>query len=231
MIAKKDIGSLFDRLAKRYDLFNHLSSFGIDIYWRRKAMQQMVATDHVLDVAIGTADFALAMLREQKAKQVTGIDLSTEMMAVGAEKAKREGLGDRITFREANAQKMPYEDATFDAVTCAYGVRNFAQLDEGLHEMYRVLRQGGQLMILEFSYPTNPVFAALYTFYFRYILTTIGAILTKNRSDFNYFYHSVQNFPRPANFVEILKSHGFIDISAMQMTFGISTLYVAKKAE
>jgi len=224
-----NIGELFDTISSRYDRFNHLTSFGIDRCWRRRAIRAMVPAKNVLDVAIGTADLTIEMLRQGKAQQIEGLDLSEQMMQIGAKKVEQQGLQDKVHFTLGSAQTMPYKDATFDALTCAYGIRNFSDLEAGLREFYRVLKPGGQLLILEFSYPQKRLMAALYTFYFRYIITWIGALLTHDKSAFQYFYHSVRNFIWGEKLCEKLQQFGFWPIRHQPMTFGISTLYLATK--
>jgi len=236
---KEDI-RLFDRLAAQYDRFNHLSSLGIDRLWRRQAVALLPSVKSpspsgesegaVLDVAVGTADLAIAILQSGKAHHVEGIDLSTEMMRIGRYKAERAGLAERLTFTEGSALAMPYPDASFDVVTCAYGIRNFSDLDRGLREFRRVLRPGGQLIILEFSCPKNPIIAALYTFYFKYVMTTLGTLLTGgDRASFRYFYASVKNFIWGDDFLSHLRAAGFQDAAFKTQTFGISTIYQANR--
>ncbi|MBR1427310.1 MAG: bifunctional demethylmenaquinone methyltransferase/2-methoxy-6-polyprenyl-1,4-benzoquinol methylase UbiE [Paludibacteraceae bacterium] len=225
-----DIGHLFDRIARRYDLFNHLTSFGIDRLWRRHAIGRgSLSGQRVLDVAVGTGDLAIAALRRGGAAEVEGLDLSAEMMRVGEAKAQRAGLADRLTFRQGSALEMPYEDGVFDVVTCAYGVRNFTDLEQGLREMARVLRPGGRLMILEFSYPSNRLIAWAYDMYFNHVMTTIGGWLTKDKEAFRYFYRSVRDFARPKEMLARLEGCGFRDATAESLTFGISTIYHATK--
>ncbi len=226
---KENISALFNKLAPKYDRFNHLSSLGIDHLWRRITIKRMAPAEKVLDVAVGTGDLAIAMVRGGKAQQVLGIDVSTEMMREGAEKTEKLGLSDRIRFEEASALSMPYEDASFDALTCAYGVRNFSDLDQGLSEFSRVLRPGGQLLILEFSYPRNPLIAWCYTIYFNYFMTWLGTMMTKDRGTFRYFYHSVRNFIWGDEVCEHLRKAGFSEVTYETLTFGISTLYIAKR--
>lgn len=229
MNEKQNIGSLFNRLAPSYDRFNHLSSLGIDHLWRRMTICRMQPAEEVIDVAVGTADLAIQMVRSGKAKQVLGIDISTEMMRVGEEKVARNGLSKHIRFEQASALEMPYQEHRFDALTCAYGVRNFSDLDCGLREFYRVLRPGGQLLILEFSYPQNRLIAWFYTLYFNYFMTWLGTLMTHDRSTFRYFYHSVRNFIWGDEMCQHLRAAGFRDVRFETFTFGISTLYIATK--
>lgn len=226
---KAHIGSLFDRIAGTYDRFNHITSLGIDIYWRRVAIRGMRPVSRMLDVAIGTADVALMALRQHKAQQVTGLDLSTEMMAIGKQKAERASLADKIEFVQGSALEMPFEDSTFEALTCAYGVRNFSDLDKGLSEMYRVLAPGGQLVILEFSYPAHPLIRWAYNLYFTHLMPLIGRIISKDAGAYTYFLHSVKSFIWGNEMVEHLRKAGFAKANYRTMTFGITTLYTATK--
>lgn len=226
---KKQIGKLFDRIAGTYDRFNHLTSLGIDIYWRRVAIRGMRPVEHLLDVAIGTGDVALTALKKGKAQRVTGIDLSPEMMAVGKRKAQKAGVGDSIVWQEASALEMPFREREFQALTCAYGIRNFSDLDQGLREMYRVLDEGGQLVLLEFSYPKNPLIRWAYDLYFSFAMPVIGRVISKDASAYTYFLHSVKSFIWGEEMLEHLRSAGFADARYRTLTFGITTLYTATK--
>jgi len=232
---KQHIGQLFDRIAGTYDSLNHVLSLNIDRRWRRKAVRSLptinysLLTIHYLDVAIGTADLTIEILRQQKASHITGIDLSRKMMAIGQQKVAKLGYQDLVTFDYGSAQQMPYADCSFDAVTCAYGVRNFANMDEGLQEMHRVLRTGGELMILEFSYPTNPLIRWGYNLYFSHILPFIGNLFSRDKGAYTYLNRSVKDFPYGEAFAEHLRAAGFTDITVTPLTFGITTIYHAKK--
>lgn len=227
MEEKQHIGQLFDRIAGTYDGLNHGLSLNIDKWWRRKTVRLMPPVSHVLDVAIGTGDLAIEMLHAGKAQQVTGIDLSQQMMAVGARKCQKRGLN--VTFVHGNAQAMPYEDNNFDAVTCAYGCRNFQSLDEGLKEMYRVLKSGGQVTILEFSYPSNRFVRAVYDLYFTHILPFVGRIVSRDKTAYTYLNRSVKSFCWGEEFVQHLFDAGFIKTTFHPLTFGITTVYTAIK--
>ena len=181
MEEKQHIGQLFDRIAGTYDGLNHGLSLNIDRRWRRQTVKAMQPAEYVLDVAIGTADLTIAMLKGGKVSRVTGIDLSDRMMEIGRQKVRKAGLETNVNFVHGNAQEMPFPDASFHAVTCAFGCRNFQNLDEGLREMYRVLKQGGQVTILEFSYPSNRLVRALYDIYFTRVLPSIGRIVSRDR--------------------------------------------------
>lgn len=227
MEEKKGIGSLFNRIAGDYDALNHIFSFGIDRVWRRQAVSGLQHADHLLDVAVGTADLAIEIMRQNKASKVTGIDLSDEMMRLGSEKVKKAGFD--MTFVYGSAQQMPFSDASFDALTCGYGCRNFANLDEGLSEFYRVLRPGGELCILDFSMPSNPIIRWFYQAYFRGFMTPIGGFISGDKAAYDYFYRSVQGFIWGEQMVEHLRRAGFDDVTFTPQTFGISTLYRACK--
>lgn len=222
---KQNIGSLFDRIAGSYDRLNHILSLNIDKSWRRRAVRGMSPCTTLLDVAIGTADLSIEILRQHKATQITGIDLSHEMMAIGQKK-----VGDsNVTFLQASALDMPFDDNSFDAVTCAYGVRNFSNLDQGLREMHRVLRPGGQLMILEFSYPSSKVIAWFYDLYFSHILPLVGRLLSHDRTAYNYLNRSVKQFIWGEEMVGHLNNAGFADVQYQPLTMGITTIYRATK--
>jgi demethylmenaquinone methyltransferase/2-methoxy-6-polyprenyl-1,4-benzoquinol methylase len=235
MEEKQHIGQLFDRIAGTYDGLNHGLSLGIDKYWRRKTVAIMPAAAHVLDVAIGTADLTIEMLRRGKAERVTGLDLSEQMMEIGKRKVERlrvtdDGMRDKeVAFVYGNAQQMPFADESFDAVTCAYGCRNFQNLDEGLKEMYRVLRPGGQVTILEFSYPSNRLVRALYDMYFTRVLPLIGRIVSRDKTAYTYLNKSVKSFCWGEAFVQHLHDAGFTNEHFTPLTLGVTMVYTAKK--
>jgi demethylmenaquinone methyltransferase/2-methoxy-6-polyprenyl-1,4-benzoquinol methylase len=228
MEEKKHIGQLFDRIAGTYDGLNHGLSLSIDRRWRRKTVECMKPVRHVLDVAIGTADLTIEMLRRGMAQRVTGIDLSTKMMAIGKCKVERLKLKE-VEFVYGNAQQMPFEDNAFDGVTCAFGCRNFSDLDAGLREMYRVLKPGGQVTILEFSYPSNRLVRALYNIYFTRVLPFIGRIVSRDKTAYTYLNKSVKSFCWGEAFAQHLHDAGFTDEHFETLTFGIATIYTAKK--
>ena len=234
---KQHIGSLFDRIAPTYDGLNHGLSLNIDRRWRRKTVALMPPVEHVLDVAIGTADLTIAMLRAGKAQRVTGIDLSREMMRIGEEKlTPKQGAAQTgtpgakpVNFVYANAQSMPFDDASFDGVTCAFGCRNFSDLDAGLREMYRVLRPGGQVTILEFSYPSNKLIRWGYDLYFSHVLPLVGRLVSHDKTAYTYLNKSVKSFCWGEDFLRHLTQAGFQDARFETLTFGIATIYIAKK--
>lgn len=229
MEEKQHIGQLFDRIAGTYDRLNHLLSLNVDRRWRRRAVKGMASCETVLDVAVGTADLAIELVRQEKAARVEGIDLSPEMMRIGKEKVERQRMSDRITFREGSALQLPYDDNSFDAVTCAFGVRNFSDLDAGLREMLRVLKPGGQLMVLEFSYPENRIVAWGYDLYFSHILPAVGRWLSRDKSAYTYLNKSVKNFIWGEKMTEKLSETGFRVPRCTPYSFGIASVYKAVK--
>lgn len=228
MNEKNNIGALFDRIAGSYDRLNHLLSLNIDKRWRRKAVKQLVPCQNLLDVAIGTADLAIEIVKQGKAQHVMGIDLSKEMMKIGAEKVEKAHLQEQISFTEGSAMELPYPDGHFDAVTCAYGVRNFSDLDQGLREMRRVLKSGGQLMILEFSYPKNKIIAWFYDIYFSKILPKIGKWMSKDKTAYQYLNSSVKNFIWGEEMAERLRKAGVSGVHYRTLSMGITTVYEAR---
>ena len=220
---------MFDDIAARYDRFNHVSSFGADRSWRRRAVREIVDTRNpiqVLDVATGTADFAIAVNRKAaQGSHITGIDLSQGMLEVG--KTKCQGLP--IDLEVGDAENLRFADGTFDRVCVAFGVRNFENLMKGLREMQRVLKPGGKLIILELSYPKNRLIFSFYKFYSLKILPRIGAGMTGNTGAFTYLPDSILKFPLPDKFMPMLREAGFGTVRARQFMFGVCRLYIACK--
>ena len=225
---KQHIGQLFDRIAGTYDGLNHVLSLNIDRRWRRKTVAKMPAVNHVLDVSIGTADLTIEILKRGKAEQVTGLDLSKEMMAIGKQKVEKCQISN-VQFVYGNAQQMPFQDESFEGVTCAFGCRNFQNLDEGLKEMYRVLKPGGQVTILEFSYPSNPFVCACYNIYFNHVMPFIGRVVSRDKTAYNYLNKSVKSFYWGEQFLQHLRKAGFSNPHFQTLTFGIATIYMAYK--
>jgi len=229
MPKKEGIRDLFDDIAVKYDRFNHISSFGADRSWRRKAVREIVDTRKpikVLDVATGTADFAIAVNRKAApGSHITGIDLSQGMLEVGKNKCK----GMPIDLEVGDAENLRFEDCEFDRVCVAFGVRNFENLMKGLQEMCRVIKPGGKLIILELSYPRNRFIFSLYKFYSLRILPKIGAGMTGNTGAFTYLPDSILKFPLPDKFVPMLHEAGFGTVRARQFMFGVCRLYIAQK--
>ena len=229
MPKKEGSRELFNDIAVKYDRFNHISSFGADRSWRRKAVRAIVDTDkpiQVLDVATGTADFAIAVSKKAaQGSHITGIDLSEGMLAVG--RTKCQGLP--IDLETGDAENLRFADASFDRVCVAFGVRNFENLPKGLTEMKRVLKPGGKLIILELSYPRNRFIFGFYKFYSLKILPKIGAGMTGNTGAFTYLPDSILKFPLPDRFIPMLMEAGFSTVHARQFMFGVCRMYIAVK--
>ena len=229
MPKKEGIRALFDSIASGYDRFNHLSSLNADRSWRRCAVRRIVDERRplqVLDVATGTADLAIAVARRAAAgSQVTGVDLSEGMLEVG----RRKAAGLPVTLIQGDAEALPFADATFDCVSVAFGVRNFENLAQGLREMCRVLRPGGRLVILELSYPDNCFLLWCYKLYAFRILPAIGTRLTGNRRAYTYLPDSILRFPKPPEFLPMLREAGFTTARVRSLTFGICRLYEAER--
>ncbi|MFM2267465.1 MAG: bifunctional demethylmenaquinone methyltransferase/2-methoxy-6-polyprenyl,4-benzoquinol methylase [Bacteroidota bacterium] len=228
---KEQVAKMFDNIAGHYDFLNHFLSLGVDRWWRKKAIEHLVASQPkmVLDVATGTADLALAIAKTIGASEVEGIDISNEMLNVGREKVKKAGLERVIRLNEGDSEKIPFADNNFDAVSVAYGVRNFEHLEQGLSEMYRVLKPNGRVVVLEFSRPTAFPLKQLFNFYFKNILPLIGRLTSRDSRAYSYLYESVQTFPDGENFVKLLEKVGFRNAQCKPLTFGITSIYVAEK--
>jgi len=222
---------MFDSIAWRYDFLNHLFSFHIDKIWRRKAVNELrgQSLDKVLDVATGTADLALAIQKRLHPGHITGIDISEGMLAIGRQKTEKKGLGQQITLQYGDSEAIPFDNHTFDAVTVAFGVRNFGNPEKGLCEMYRVLKPGGKVVILEFSIPENRIFRRIFHFYFFRILPFIGRMVTKDTHAYNYLPNSVQSFPCGTDFKDKMENCGFSEVKIKLLTFGVATIYTGRK--
>jgi demethylmenaquinone methyltransferase/2-methoxy-6-polyprenyl-1,4-benzoquinol methylase len=227
---KQYVRSLFDSIAYRYDLLNHLLSGGIDFYWRRRAVEHLkdIQPKTILDVATGTADFAIATMR-LKPEKVVGVDIAEEMLKIGRIKLHKRGLDSVITLHSGEAEQIQIETGTFDAAIVAFGARNFEHLEQGLSEMRRVLRSGGKIIVLEFSKPRAFPFKQLYFFYFKTILPLVGRLLSKHNDAYTYLPDTVMKFPEGETFLEILQKIGFADVEEERLTFGIATVYVGRK--
>lgn len=247
---KQQIAQMFDRIAFRYDFLNRFLSGGIDIYWRKKAIRTLavskagVATSgretakpnpgntqswSILDVATGTADMAIMMSRYLSPEKITGIDISTGMLEIGRQKIARLKLEERITLCTGDSEAIHFPDNSFDAISVAFGVRNFENLEKGLQEMLRVLKPGGRLVVLEFSQPRKAGFRQLYELYLRLVAPGIGRILSKNREAYAYLNESVKAFPEGDDFIRILDKNGYINTNLQRLSLGICTIYTGEK--
>ena len=228
---KSQVTKMFNNIAPYYDFLNRFLSLGIDTIWRKKAINHLKAKNPkmILDVATGTADVALEMTRRLNPEKIIGLDISAEMLEVGQKKINKQKKGSIIELKLGDSENLPFEDNTFDAITVAFGVRNFENLENGLKEMRRVLKQDGQLVVLEFSKPTIFPFKQLFNFYFAYILPTIGKLTSKDPRAYKYLYESVQAFPDGKRFVSILEKTGFKSNQCTALTLGICSIYSGEK--
>jgi demethylmenaquinone methyltransferase/2-methoxy-6-polyprenyl-1,4-benzoquinol methylase len=226
---REQVEQMFDNISPKYDLLNRLFSMGIDQGWRRKVVRMLgeEPVGHLLDVATGTAD--LAILGSLKARQVTGADISEGMLKLGREKVARRGLADRVTLVQANSEQLPFPNATFDAVTVAFGVRNFEHLEQGVKDMVRVLRPGGRIFILEFSKPAKAPFKQLFRFYFHRVMPTVGKAISKDSAAYAYLPKSVDAFPEGAAFEDLMRAAGLGEVRSFALTGGIATLYRGRR--
>lgn len=227
---KQQVEQMFDNIAPRYDFLNHFLSLGIDKLWRKKAIRILSGykTDYILDVATGTGDFAVAAAK-LKPRKIIGFDLSEQMLSVGRDKVIRLGLNDLIEFIKGDSEDMPFTDGQFDAITVAFGVRNFENLENGLKEFYRVLKSEGVAIILEFSKPRYFPMKQFYLFYFFKILPFVGRLVSKDSSAYSYLPASVMAFPDDQKFISVLQNVGFSNCRQVRLTFGIATIYIAQK--
>ena len=226
---KKQVTQMFDNIAGSYDLLNHTLSLGMDNIWRKIAIKKLnnnPAT--ILDIATGTGDFAISASKYTNAT-ITGIDISQGMLDVGVEKINKKGLTDRIQLQLADSENLPFQDNSYDAITAGFGVRNFEDLNKGLAEMYRTIKSGGIITILEPSEPTHFPLKQFYKLYFHHILPFIGGIISKDKNAYNYLPDSVSAFPSGNNFLNELVKVGFKESKHIPLSFGIVSLYVAIK--
>jgi demethylmenaquinone methyltransferase/2-methoxy-6-polyprenyl-1,4-benzoquinol methylase len=222
---------MFDAIAARYDLLNHLLSLGIDRRWRRRAIRSLSLTggERVLDLCTGTADVAIAALTERPgAARVLGVDFSLAMLRVGQTKIRRGGLNGRVALVHGDATRIPVGDGAVDAVTIAFGIRNVEDTAAACREMRRVLAPAGRLAVLEFAVPTLPVVRGIYLWYFNRVLPRIGRLVSRDSAAYGYLPASVGAFASPAAFAGMLRQCGFVDVSAVRLTLGIVYLYTAR---
>lgn len=228
---KEQVAGMFDDIACKYDFLNRFLSAGIDRGWRKKAIQQLTETkpDKILDVATGTADMAIMAFRLLKPLKITGIDISEGMLQIGREKIKKQQLDDSIQLLKGDSEAINFDDNSFDAVTVAFGVRNFQQLEKGLQEIRRVLKPGGKLVILEFSRPTKPIISSVYNFYMKMITPNVGKFFSKNRDAYKYLDASIKKFPEGKNFTAILDTLGYKETYRKSLSLGICSIYCGTK--
>ncbi|MBK8500652.1 MAG: bifunctional demethylmenaquinone methyltransferase/2-methoxy-6-polyprenyl-1,4-benzoquinol methylase UbiE [Flavobacteriales bacterium] len=228
---REQVEHMFDAISPKYDLLNRLFSMGVDQGWRRKVIR-LVAQEpvgHLLDVATGTADLAIMAAKRKAAERITGVDISEGMLAHGREKVKAQKLDERITLVRGDSAALPFADASFDAITVAFGVRNFEDLERGIADMVRVLKPNGRLFVLEFSKPRNALMGGLFRFYFHRVMPFVGKLVSRDSAAYTYLPKSVDAFPDGDAFVRILEKCGLREAKAQPLTGGIATLYLSRK--
>lgn len=229
---KEQVEEMFDNIAPNYDRLNHILSFNIDRIWRRRVMRivRRSKARRIMDLATGTGDLAIAMAKRVDRTQILGVDLSEEMLAVARAKIQKQGLEERIMLEKGDAENLTMvADGSLDAVTVAFGVRNFENMERGLSEIYRTLRAGGKLVVLEFSMPKNRLIRWIYSQYAHRLLPRIGAVISKDKRAYTYLPDSVEEFPTPERFAEIVRSVGFSSVRLRSQSFGIAYIYDATK--
>ena len=228
---KEEVAEMFNNISGRYDFLNHFLSLGIDKLWRKKAVKELsvIQPERILDIATGTGDFALELLK-LKPKEIVGLDISSGMLEVGREKMKKRKVDHVVQMVLGDSENIPYDTAHFDALTVAFGVRNFENLEKGLSEMLRVLRPGGKAVILEFSKPRKFPVKQTFGFYSRYIIPFLGKRISKDDKAYAYLPESVAAFPEGEDFLSILRELGYQQVKAQTVSGGIATIYSGTKA-
>ena len=232
MPKKEKVQQMFDNIAPTYDKLNHIMSLNVDKLWRRHALKEIVdgTPQRILDVACGTGDSTISIARAAaEGTKVTGADISEGMMALVTEKAEKAGVLDRIDLQVADGEALPYEEGTFDRVTCAFGIRNFEHKEKGLEEFRRVLRPGGRAVILELSVPQNKVLRWAYDLYFLHILPWVGGKVSGDKAAYKYLPASVHNFPAPKEFCRMMEEAGFRSVRFRTFTFGLCRMFVGER--
>lgn len=227
----EQVREMFDSIAPAYDVMNRMMTFGIDRRWRSTAVAEVAekSPEHVLDIATGTGDLAIKIARSISGVRVTGVDLSEGMIDIGRNKVKAASLTGRVFMRQADALRLPFEDNSFDAITVAYGVRNFEHLDRGYAEMLRVLRPGGQLTVLELTPPKSAWVKPFYAFYTRCVIPLVGRMVSRDSRAYAYLPESIRAVPAREKMLEIMTDVGFVQTRYRSLTFGVCTLYTACK--
>ncbi len=228
---KEEVREMFDRIAPTYDMLNHTLSLNIDRLWRRRVVRlvRRFAPRRILDVATGTGDLAIAMARRIRGTQVLGVDLSEGMLDIARRKVAEAGLDGRVVLDTGDAERLSVSDSAVDVATVAFGVRNFGDLDAGLRDIARTLREGGRIVILEFSTPRNPLARAFYGFWNRRVLPRVGGMVSRDRKAYEYLPESIGEFPAPERFLEMMSRAGFRNCKARSQSFGIAHIYVGEK--
>lgn len=226
-----EVKAMFDDIAPSYDRLNHIMSMDIDKIWRKRVVRivRRRGAKRILDMATGTGDLAIAMAERIHGSTILGADLSPEMLAVAKQKIERQGLDERITLEECNAEQISLTDESVDAVTVAFGVRNFQHRETALKEIFRVIRPGGHLIVLEFSNPSNPMVRFVYKLYSHRLLPLVGGIVSHNRPAYDYLPRTIDEFPTPEKFKQMLLDAGFTKVRRRSQSWGIAQIYIAEK--
>jgi len=225
---KPESWKIFDDIAPTYDFLNHFLSLGIDVLWRKNFLRNLPNKNDLVayDLATGTGDVALALVKDAKIKTVTGIDLSVGMLEYGKQKVKKEKLENKIFMEEGDGVAIPKDDNSADVITVAFGIRNFPDPQTSLNNMVRVLRNGGRAMVMEFSLPKNFIIKFFYLLYFRHILPAIGNAFSKNKDAYTYLNESVEDFPYGKDFTDMMVKAGMKNVRIVPLSFGIASLYI-----
>ena len=228
---KEQVTQMFDTISKEYDGLNRAITFGIDITWRKKVIEiiKQFNPNTILDIASGTGDLAIMAAQKTKAGEIIGADISEGMLAVGKEKIEKLGLSKRIKMQLADSENLPFDNDYFDAITVAFGVRNFENLDKGLKDIYRVLKPGGVFIVLETSVPTLPIVKQGYLFHSNFVLPFFGKLFSKDPKAYAYLSKSAKNFPYGKAFNNIMEKNGFIEVENKPQTLGVASIYIGKK--
>ena len=227
----EQVKEMFDSIAPAYDFMNRAMTFGIDKCWRAKAVKMIKAYSPktILDVATGTGDLAIKLARSLRPEKITGIDLSEGMIAIGRKKIEDANLSHTIDFVVGDCLNLPFDKAQFDCITVAYGVRNFEHLDQGYREMYRVLKPGGVLCVIELSTPTSPIVKPFYKLYTRYLIPFVGRLVSKDVRAYSYLPESIAAVPQGNDMLQLMRDAGFSNCKFTRLTFGTCTIYMAIK--
>ena len=227
---KTQVRNMFNAISTNYDFVNHFCTLRIDFLWRKKAIRLLKKEkpESIIDIATGTADFAI-QATSLKPKKIIGVDIAENMLEIGRKKIKRKKIDSIVQLQIGDAENLPFEDNTFDAAIVAFGIRNFQNLEAGLQEVHRILKQKSTFIILELSKPQNRLVRVVYNFYFKYIVSLIGRIFSKNKAAYTYLPNSVDVFPNGKAFIDIFQKAGFKQVRWISLSFGIASIYLGKK--